>query len=92
MEAVKRAQSAIDAASERGSQLGVRASHRATSPRIAETIPYYEQIAVLPARRKAGYRAYDDGAVARLGFVRAAHSVGFSVGLDPRDPGVARSR
>ncbi len=47
-----------------------------------KTIRYYEDIGVLaaPARTPSGYRDYDDAAVDRLGFVRAAQSVGLKLG------------
>jgi len=47
-----------------------------------KTIRYYEDIGLLPApsRVPSGYRDYRDDAVARLRFVRAAQSVGFSLG------------
>jgi MerR family transcriptional regulator, copper efflux regulator len=40
----------------------------------AKAIRYYEQIGILapPARTPSGYRAYDQAALGRLGFVRAA--------------------
>ncbi|MCA1695225.1 MAG: heavy metal-responsive transcriptional regulator [Actinobacteria bacterium] len=47
-----------------------------------KTVRYYEDIGLLPAppRAPSGYRDYRDDAVARLRFVRAAQSVGFSLG------------
>jgi len=47
-----------------------------------KTIRYYEEIGVMPvaSRGENGYRAYADDAVARLGFVRAAQSVGLTLG------------
>ncbi len=47
-----------------------------------KTIRYYEDIGVLPEppRSSSGYRDYDGGAAARLGFVRAAQSVGLTLG------------
>ncbi|MGH9290337.1 MAG: heavy metal-responsive transcriptional regulator [Acidimicrobiales bacterium] len=47
-----------------------------------KTIRYYEDIGVLapPPRTPSGYRDYDDTAVDRLAFVRAAQSVGLSLG------------
>ena len=47
-----------------------------------KTIRYYEQIALMPValRNESGYRQYDDDAAARLGFVRAAQSVGLTLG------------
>ncbi|MDQ6616569.1 MAG: heavy metal-responsive transcriptional regulator [Actinomycetota bacterium] len=48
----------------------------------AKTIRYYEQIGVMaePDRTPAGYRDYDDSALARLQFIRAAQAVGFRLG------------
>jgi MerR family transcriptional regulator, copper efflux regulator len=47
-----------------------------------KTIRYYEDIGVMPvaSRNSSGYRQYDDDAIARLGFVRAAQSVGLTLG------------
>jgi MerR family transcriptional regulator, copper efflux regulator len=47
-----------------------------------KAIRYYEQIGILaPALRTAsGYRAYDDTALGRLGFVRAAQALGLTLG------------
>lgn len=46
------------------------------------TIRYYEQIGLMPApaRRESGYRDYGEEAEARLGFIRAAQSVGLTLG------------
>lgn len=46
------------------------------------TIRYYEEVGLLPKpeRTTSGYRHYDDSAVARLSFIRAAQSIGFSLG------------
>lgn len=46
------------------------------------TIRYYEDIGLLaePERTPSGYRDYTDAAVARLAFVRAAQSIGLSLG------------
>jgi DNA-binding transcriptional MerR regulator len=48
----------------------------------AKTIRHYLQIGVLPppARTPSGYRAYDDGVLDRLRFVRAAQAVGLTLG------------
>jgi DNA-binding transcriptional MerR regulator len=48
----------------------------------AKAIRYYEDIGlVLPPRRLAsGYRDYDESALDRLAFVRAAQAVGLSLG------------
>jgi DNA-binding transcriptional MerR regulator len=47
----------------------------------AKTIRFYEQAGVLPepARRPSGYRDYDDSALARLRFVRAAQAAGLTL-------------
>jgi MerR family copper efflux transcriptional regulator len=47
-----------------------------------KAIRYYEQIGILtaPARTSSGYRTYDQVAVGRLGFVRAAQAVGLTLG------------
>lgn len=44
-----------------------------------ETIRYYERIGLLPAPPRTGgnYRAYDDGHVRRLAFIRRARALGF---------------
>lgn len=46
------------------------------------TIRYYERIGLMPepARRDSGYRDYSEEAVDRLGFIRAAQSVGLTLG------------
>lgn len=48
----------------------------------AKTIRYYEQIGLVPEPRRtaSGYRDYDRSAAARLAFIRAAQSVGLSLG------------
>jgi DNA-binding transcriptional MerR regulator len=47
-----------------------------------KAIRYYEQLGILtpPARTPSGYRSYDATALGRLGFVRAAQAVGFTLG------------
>jgi MerR family copper efflux transcriptional regulator len=47
-----------------------------------KAIRYYEQIGILtpPARTAAGYRTYDETALGRLGFVRAAQALGLTLG------------
>ena len=47
-----------------------------------KAIRYYEQIGILtpPARTASGYRTYDQTAIGRLGFVRAAQAVGLTLG------------
>lgn len=63
------------------------------------TIRYYEQIGLMPppARRESGYREYGEEAAARLGFIRAAQSIGLTLGeiretLAFRDRGEAPCR
>ncbi len=48
----------------------------------ASTIRYYERIGLMPppTRTASGYRDYGDDAAARLGFIQAAQSIGFSLG------------
>lgn len=48
----------------------------------AKTIRYYEQIGLLdaPVRTAGGYRDYDNTALARLAFIRAARSLELGVG------------
>ena len=48
----------------------------------AKTIRYWEQLGLLPApaRTDAGYRDYRPQAATRLGFIRAAQSIGLSLG------------
>src|SRR6266511_3217113 len=47
-----------------------------------KTIRYWEQLGLLPqpARTAAGYRDYQPQAATRLGFIRAAQSIGLSLG------------
>lgn len=47
----------------------------------ATTLRYYEREGLLqaPVRTAAGYRMYDDQAVERLRFIRAAQAVGFTL-------------
>jgi MerR family copper efflux transcriptional regulator len=47
-----------------------------------KAIRYYEQIGILapPARTASGYRTYDQAALGRLGFVRAAQAMGLTLG------------
>lgn len=47
----------------------------------ASTLRYYEREGLLeaPIRSAAGYRMYDDQAVERLRFIRAAQAVGFTL-------------
>jgi MerR family transcriptional regulator, copper efflux regulator len=60
-------------------RIGELATRTGVSPK---TIRYYEDIGLLPAppRTRSGYRDYDEDAAARLGFVRAAASVGLTLG------------
>lgn len=45
-----------------------------------ETIRYYERIGLMPAPARRGrYRSYGAGEVARLGFVRRARELGFTL-------------
>lgn len=46
-----------------------------------QTVRYYERIGILPppSRTKAGYRRYGEDAVVRLGFVRHASQLGFTL-------------
>lgn len=46
------------------------------------TIRYYERIGLMPppTRRDSGYRDYGEDAVARIAFIRAARSVGLTLG------------
>lgn len=47
-----------------------------------KTIRYYEDIGILPEpeRTASGYRDYDEAALERLRFIKAAQAVGFSLG------------
>jgi MerR family copper efflux transcriptional regulator len=47
-----------------------------------KAIRYYEQVGILtpPARTPSGYRSYDDTALGRLSFVRAAQALGLTLG------------
>lgn len=47
-----------------------------------KTIRYYSDVGVLPeaTRTPAGYRTYDDTALDRLAFVRAAQAIGLTLG------------
>lgn len=46
------------------------------------TIRYYEEIGLVPEpeRTASGYRDYEDAAITRLSFIRAAQSIGLSLG------------
>jgi MerR family copper efflux transcriptional regulator len=62
----------------------------------AKTVRYYEEAGLMPPppRTVSGYRDYGEDAIARLGFVRAAQSVGLTLGeireiLAFRDRGVS---
>lgn len=60
-------------------QIGKLASLSGVS---TKTIRYYEGIGLVPApqRSASGYRDYDESALDRLGFIRAAQAVGLSLG------------
>ena len=47
-----------------------------------DTVRYYERRGLLPraARRQSGYRAFDDGAVERIRFIKRAQELGFALG------------
>ncbi len=47
-----------------------------------KTVRYYEETDLLPdpGRSASGYRDYDESAVERLGFIKAAQAVGFTLG------------
>jgi MerR family copper efflux transcriptional regulator len=47
-----------------------------------KAVRYYEQIGILapPARTASGYRSYDQTALGRLEFVRAAQALGLTLG------------
>ena len=47
-----------------------------------KAIRYYEQVGILapPARTPSGYRTYDEAALGRLAFVRAAQALGLTLG------------
>ena len=65
-------------ANSQGMTIG-RAAKAAGVP--ATTLRYYEREGLLdaPVRTTAGYRMYDDQAVERLRFIRAAQAVGFTL-------------
>jgi DNA-binding transcriptional MerR regulator len=60
-------------------RIGQLAEHAGVS---VKTIRYYEEIGVLapPLRTASGYRDYDETTLDRLAFVRAAQSVGLTLG------------
>lgn len=61
----------------------VRIGELADRSRVGvKTIRYYEDIGVLdpPERTPSGYRDYDDPAIDRLAFIRAAQAVGLTLG------------
>lgn len=53
---------------------------KATDTKV-ETIRYYERVGVLPkpSRTAGNYRSYQPAEVARLGFIRRARGLGFSI-------------
>lgn len=59
---------------------GIGALARTTDVKV-ETIRYYERIGLLalPTRTSGNYRTYREEDVARLGFVRRARTLGFSI-------------
>lgn len=59
-------------------RIGELAQHSGST---AKTLRFYEQAGVLPepARNESGYRDYDDTALARLRFVRAAQAAGLTL-------------
>lgn len=62
-----------------GMQIGELAERSGVS---AKTIRYYEDIGVMPEppRLASGYRDYGPDGVRRLGFIRAAQSIGLTLG------------
>jgi DNA-binding transcriptional MerR regulator len=65
----------------------------------ASALRYYEQLGLLPdpGRTDSGYRIYDEGALERLAFIRAAQAVGLTLAevrqvLGVRDAGEAPCR
>ncbi|GLI95244.1 MerR family transcriptional regulator [Methylocystis echinoides] len=46
-----------------------------------ETVRYYERIRLMPApaRTASGHRAYEEGHIRRLAFIRRARELGFSI-------------
>jgi len=73
----------------------MRIGHLATETGLStKTIRYYESIGVLPSpeRQANGYRAYDEGAIDRLAFIRDAQAAGLTLSeiqwiLELRDSG-----
>lgn len=60
--------------------ISIGALAKATKTKV-ETIRYYEGIGLLPAptRTSANYRTYESTHVTRLGFIRRARDLGFSL-------------
>lgn len=60
--------------------LGIGELARGTGVKV-ETIRYYERIGLMaaPARTRGNYRSYREEDAARLGFVRRARALGFSI-------------
>lgn len=60
-------------------RIGTMAERGGVNP---TTIRYYEEVGLLPEpdRTPAGYRNYDEAALARLSFIKAAQSVGLTLG------------
>jgi DNA-binding transcriptional MerR regulator len=70
-------------ASDKGKGPPVRIGEVAERARVnPSTIRYYEDIGLLPqpGRRPSGYRDYDESAITRLSFIRAAQGIGLSLG------------
>jgi Cu(I)-responsive transcriptional regulator len=61
-------------------RLGIGALAKSTGTKVV-TIRYYEQIGLMPApdRTSGNYRAYSGDHLARLGFIRRARDLGFSI-------------
>lgn len=58
-------------------RIGEAARQTGLSP---HTLRYYESLGLIRSRRNgSGYRLYDDGALARLCFIRRAAKLGFSL-------------
>jgi MerR family transcriptional regulator, copper efflux regulator len=67
----------------KGEEVNMRIGELAGRAGIStKAIRYYEQVGILapPARTPSGYRSYDQTALGRLEFVRAAQAVGLTLG------------
>lgn len=62
-------------------RLSIGTLARATGTKV-ETVRYYERAGLLPAPARTGgnYRAYQQAHLDRLGFIRRARGLGFSLG------------